>query len=138
MQKQDNQEGMQKKYLELQIIVQQINQLQQQLINIQNQLLELNNLRENLNNIKDLKENTESFASLGYNIFIKTKVQDTNELLVNVGSNVFVIKNIEETNSLINSQMKQLELIIRELEDKLNELGNTGQVLESEILDLNK
>jgi prefoldin alpha subunit len=133
MSKQKN-EDLQKKYLELQIIVQQIGQIQQQLINIQNQVLELNSLKDNLASIKDIKMNTESFAPLGFNIFLKTKLQNTEELLVNVGSNVFIIKTIEETNLLIDSQKKQIEVIIKELEEKLNELEHTGELLQSEIL----
>ncbi len=133
MPKQKN-EDLQKKYLELQIIVQQINQIQQQLSNVQDQIFELNNLNESLNSIKDIKENTESFAPVGFNIFLKTKLQNTDELLVNVGSNVFITKTIDETNSLVNSQKEQIELIIKELEEKLNELEHTGELIQSEIL----
>ena len=129
-------EELQKKYLELQIIVQQINNLQQQFSNIQNQIFELNTLKDSLNSIKDIKENSESFVPIGFNIFAKTKLHDTNELLVNVGSNVFVIKTVEETNSLIDSQIRQVELIIKEIEDKLYELEKTGELLQSQIIGL--
>ena len=127
-------EEMQKKYLELQIIIQQINQIQQQFVNVQSQVAELNNLKESVVSLKNIKPNTEFFSQIGYNIFTKAKTQDTNELLVNVGSNVFVIKTIEETNELVNLQIKQIEFILRELEDKLNELENAGQKIQSEIL----
>jgi len=135
MSKQKNEE-LQKKYLELQIIVQQINNLQQQFSNIQNQILELNNLKESLNSIKDIKENSDSFVPIGFNIFTKAKLHDTNELLVNVGSNVFVIKTVEETNSLINSQINQIEFIIKEMEDKLHELEKSGELLQSQIMEM--
>lgn len=127
-------EDLQKKYVELQIIVQQINQLQQQLMNVQNQILELNSLKESLNNLKDIKSNTDSFSPVGFNIFVRTKLQETNELLVNVGSNVFVTKTVEETNSLINLQIEQITSVIKEIEARLNELEQAGALVQNEIL----
>ncbi|MEK6907496.1 MAG: prefoldin subunit alpha [Nanoarchaeota archaeon] len=127
-------EDFQKKYLELQIIIQQINQVQQQLNNVQNQILELNNLKESIISLKDIKDDTDSFAPVGFNIFTKTKLKNTDELLVNVGSNVFVTKSIDETNELVDSQIKQIGLIIKELENKLTELERTGELVQNEIL----
>lgn len=137
MQKQKN-EDVQNKYMELQLIIQQINELQQQHSSIQNQLFELNHLKESLNELNNLKEGTESFVPMGLNIFTKAKIQDTNELLVNVGSNVFVTKTIEETKTLINSQIDQVGLIIKEIQFRLNELENQGQLIQSQIISLNK
>lgn len=138
MLKQKN-EDLQKKYLELQIIIQQINEIQQQLPNIQNQVLELRSLKENITSLKEIKENTESFTPIGYNIFTKAKLQNTNGLLVNVGANIFVIKTVEEAKELIDTQIEEIQNIIKELENKLVGLENSGQVIQSEILrDTNK
>jgi len=132
MQKQSN-EDIQKRYLELQIIIQQINQIQQQITTLNNQIIELNELKKGINSFKDIKENTESFIPVGFNLFAKAKIQETNELLVNVGSNIFVMKTTEETVSLINSQVEQIDLILRELEDKLMQLEREGESIQSEM-----
>jgi prefoldin alpha subunit len=133
-----NSNDSQKKYLELQIIIQQINQIQEQISNLNNQVVELNELKKGINLIKDVKNNTESFVPVGFNIFAKAKLENANELLVNVGSNIFVMKNIEETIFLINSQIEQIEIIIKEIDNKLYRLEHAGELIQSEILSANK
>ncbi|MEK6835028.1 MAG: prefoldin subunit alpha [Nanoarchaeota archaeon] len=135
MPKQKNKD-LEQKYLELQVIIQQINQVQQQLSNIQDHVLELNNLKDSVSSLTEIKDNNESFVPVGFNIFTKAKLQNVDELLVNVGSNVFVIKSIDETNSLVNSQISQIELIIRELGDKLHELEQTGELIQNQIIEI--
>jgi len=69
MPKQDK--DLQKKYLELQYIIQQITQIQQQILAIQNQLLDLRNLKENLNKVNEIKSDKDAIIPLGYNIYTK-------------------------------------------------------------------
>lgn len=135
MPKQKNRD-LEQKYLELQVIIQQINQVQQQLSNIQDHVLELNNLKDSVSSLNEIKNDNESFVPVGFNIFTKAKLQNVDELLVNVGSNVFVTKSIDETNSLVNSQISQIELIIRELGDKLRELEQTGELVQNQIIEM--
>ena len=129
-------EDLQKKYLELQIIIEQISQIQQQINILQNNIFELSNLMESISILKEIKKDAESFSSLGSNIFVKTKIQDANELFVNVGSNIFVVKDLEETKLLVSSQINRVDQVIRESEIKLNQLGEDGRLLESEIMEM--
>ena len=134
----ENKVEVQKKYLELQILINQINQVQQQILAIQNQMLELRNLKENIGKIKDIKINSESYVPLSSNILIKAKIIDNNEFLVAVGNNVLVPKTVEETSELVEKQIKEIGDIILELEAQLNELDNKGKEVQDEIMDLSK
>ena len=134
----ENKVEVQKKYLELQILINQINQVQQQILAIQNQMLELRNLKENIGKIKDIKINSESYVPLSSNILIKAKIIDNNEFLVAVGNNVLVPKTVEDTIELVEKQIKEIGDIILELEAQLNELDNKGKEVQDEIMDLSK
>lgn len=128
-----NKEEVQKKYLELQVLVNQINQLQQQIISIQNQFVELKNLKANLEKFGELKINSETYFPFGLNIFAKAKITDNQEFLVGVGSNILLPKTLKETTELLYGQVKEVEQILIELEMQLNELNVKGHELQEEI-----
>ena len=128
-----NKEDVQKKYLELQILANQINQLQQQILSIQNQFIELKNLKTNLEKFGELKLNSETYFPFGLNIFAKARITDTQEFLVGVGSNILLPKTLKETTELLEQQVKEVEQILIELETQLNELNLKGHELQEEI-----
>ncbi len=138
MTKEKNKEEIQKKYLELQIIANQINQLQQQISLMQNQILELKNLRENILRFNEVKLGSLSYSPIGSNIFVKSKIEDNQEFLVSVGSNVLVAKSADETRILIERQINEIEKISYELENQLNIMDLRFQELQKEISDLDK
>ncbi len=131
--KEKNKEDLQKKYLELQILVNQINQIQQQIQIMQNQILELKNLEDNLKRFKEIKENTEAYVPLGLNIFIKAKLADNKEFLVGVGNNALVVKNLEDTLLLIQSQINEVQNIINELEAQFTNLDLNAAKIQEEL-----
>ena len=138
MAKEKSNEEIQKKYLELQLLVRQINDLQQQIITIQTQILELRNLKENIEKFKEIKPGSESYVPLGLNIFAKSKLTDNKEFLVAVGSNIMVTKTLDETADLIGRQVIEIEKVVVELEAQLNEFDLKGQDLQMELVDLSK
>ena len=133
-----NKEELQKKYLELQIIANQINQVQQQINLMQNQTLELKNLKENILNFNNIKIGSDSYAPLGSNIFVKSKIEDNKEFLVSVESNVLVAKSMDETKVLIEKQIDEIEKISYELENQLGIMDLRFQELQKEIMELDK
>lgn len=135
MTKEKENEELQQKYVDLQILINQINQIQQQINAIQTQNVELRNLQLSLNDISNVKKDTEAYVPVGSNIFTKSKILDNKDFLVGVGSNVFVSKTLEETNSLIEAQMNELTKFLIELENQLNGLDLKGQELQKELID---
>ena len=138
MVKEKDKEELQKKYLELQIIANQINQIQQQINLMQNQILELKNLKENILNFNNIKVGSASYSPIGSNIFVKSKIKDNKEFLVSVGSNVLVAKSMDETKVLIEKQADEIEKISYELENQLGIMDLRFQELQKEIMELDK
>ena len=138
MAKEKNKEYLQKKYLELEIIANQINQIQQQISLIQNQVLELKNLKENILKFNDVKIGSASYSPIGSNIFVKSRIEDNKEFLVSVGSNILVEKSIDETKILIETQIDEIEKISYELENQLGLMDLRFQELQKEIMELDK
>ena len=80
-----DQKEINERYLELQVLEQQLKQVNQQLLNLDNQLLELQRIEENLNDLTKTKKNTEMLVALGGGVFSKAELKDNKSVLMNVG-----------------------------------------------------
>ncbi|MFH1331982.1 MAG: prefoldin subunit alpha [archaeon] len=124
------------KYLELQILNQQIKQLQQQIINLENQIIELEVLEDNLNELKKVKEGTEILVSMGAGIFAKAQLKDNKKVIVNVGSSTMVKKEIDEAKTLVTDQVNQMKQIINEITEELEKAAVRIQGAQKEIQEM--
>ena len=100
---------------------QHIENLRQQLSAVEESLLYLDSINLGLGDIKNSK-GKEILASIGKGIFVKARLL-SEELTVDVGGNNFVKKDIPETKKLIETQIKKLQDIKKELEEKIEEVS---------------
>ena len=111
---------------------QQIRQIQQQLQIIEQSILDISSINFGLDEIMG-SEGKEILAPVGRGIFVKTKLLSDN-LTVDIGNKTFVKKSVPETKEIIESQIKKLDNIRKELEAKLDEINEelTKTILEAE------
>lgn len=128
----------QEKYIELQMLSQQMQQVQKQLQLLEQQMLELNSTKDGLDELAKTKEETEILVPISSGIFVKAKVKDNKTLTVNVGSNVAVEKTVPETKSLIEEQLTEIKNFQQELAMNLQRLALKGKEIEQEISKLVK
>ena len=131
-------EKIQKKYFELQLLSQQMQQIKQQLQMLDNQILELNYLKQSVNELKNVKKGIEILAPIGAGIFFKADLKDNENLIVNVGSNITVEKTTEQAVDLINEQIEEIQKIKKENLNSFQKLGLDALKIEGEINKLSK
>lgn len=124
-------ENMQQKYMELQVIDQQIKSMQQQLQAIENQMLDLMVTKQSIEELKDVKIDSETLSPIAGGIFVQSVIKDNKELIVNVGSNVAVKKTTEEVKKLIEKQIEEIQKVQTELLANIQKLSVQGRDLES-------
>ena len=130
---QQEQQQLQRKIIELNMLDQRCKQIQQQVNVVDQQLTELQLLENNINEVKKIENNSETLSQLGQGIFVKSKVNKIDEVFIDIGSKIVVKKNVEDAKELIKKRIEQV-MNIREL--ILQELSNmilTIQILEKEI-----
>ena len=106
---------MQQKYLEMQIIEQQMKEYQNELTALQLQINEMENLRESLEEIEKAKEKNEILTALSPGVFIKTQLKGKN-ILMNVGYGVVVPKDVKEALGIVKDQTMKMQGIVYKLE----------------------
>ena len=129
---------LQQKYLEFQLLTQQITEVQNHLNLLRTQEKELYDLSLNLSEILKIKDKIDSYSQIGAGVYLKTKLEDTKKILVNVGSDIVVEKKVEDVEKIIKEQLKQLNETINEIEIKLTFAIEKTRNLQEEILEMQK
>lgn len=122
----------QQKYIELQIIEQQMKQYQQELLTLQVQLQELVSLEESLKSIESSKNN-KILTTLSPGVFVKTELKNAKEVLMNVGSGVVVPKTTKETLDITKDQILKIQAMAHKLEQDLQLFVQHAVSLQKEL-----
>lgn len=133
-----DQEELQQKYIQLQLLDKQIKQVQQQLQTITNQLNELAYSIQSLNEFKKTKPGAEIYVPIVTGIFAKAELKEVKNVNINVGSNVAVTKSIEEARKILEDQLTELENVRIKLSNDAQKMVAQAQLLQTDILNIQK
>lgn len=125
-------EELKKKYMEFQMVEQQIKQLSEQVQELNNKVLELDYLKGALDEFKSVKEGEEILAPIGSGIFVKAKLS-SHDLLVNVGTGAVINKDVEGTKGLLDGQANEIDLMRSEILEQLEKLSSHAMGIEQEL-----
>ena len=109
MTQEELQSALQEKYMEYQVLEQQVKQVEEQNQTLQKQIEDLNGIKEAIESMEKTKIGSELFVPISAGIFIKAEIKQNNELLVNVGDNVVVPKSIKDAITLVEKQEKEIQ-----------------------------
>jgi len=118
-----NEQEKQQKYLEYQIISQQIEQMQQQFTQIQHQMMELVKVNDTLEELKKSDDQREILIPLGAGIFVNGNVSNPKNLITNIGMQTAVNKSVDEVNKLVKEQIQQLNEYTQQIKDEISKLA---------------
>ncbi|MBI2582417.1 prefoldin subunit alpha [Candidatus Woesearchaeota archaeon] len=120
------------KYMQLQMLQQQVEQITEYMEKLQMQQKELDTSIEALTELQKIDLNTELLAPVANGIFLKAELKDNQKLVVNVGADVSTEKTIPEVITLLEEQKEKITENIVEAETVLQELYRHGHKLYQE------
>ncbi|MBW2985226.1 prefoldin subunit alpha [Candidatus Woesearchaeota archaeon] len=120
-------------YMQLQIIVNQLNQLQEQFRMVDNQLAELEIIKNSIDELKDIKKGSEILSPISNGIFVKSALKDNKNFIVNIGGGVTVTKNQEQLREFLNKQTNEIKKIQTDLFTQIQSLNLQADYLKKEI-----
>jgi len=129
----ENEEKLQKLYLEFQVLDQQIKQLEKQNTALNNQLMDLTVTNQSLEEMKMIKNGTEILVPLSSGIYAKAELKDNKNFIVNVGSNVTTLRDVDSSKKLILDQINEIKILQKQLVVELQENTSKAALLEQEI-----
>ena len=135
--KEDNNTGteeeLQQKYMQFQLLQQQLEQVNQHMEQLTQQAAEIERSIQAIKEISKTEVDNEILAPITNGIFIKAKLLDNEKLIVNVGADITVEKTISEVIKLLEEQKKQLHQQMMEADAFLREMSAEAQIIYQEI-----
>ena len=129
----EQEEKLQKLYMEFQILSQRIQQLEKQNEALNNNLMELMVTNQSLDDIKSIKEKTEILVPISSGIYAKADIKESDSFLVNVGANTILVKDLKSTKEVIESQIVEIRKLQESLAEQLQEMVAKASSMEQEI-----
>lgn len=134
--KEEQMQKVQQKYLELQMLDQQMKQMQKQVEAIEQQAAELDEVKQNLDSLANSKPGSSMLVPISSGIFLKAKLEDNKKLAVNVGSNTIVTKDIPEAKSMLEEQATEMRKFQTELVSQFEQMAERAAGLQQELQEI--
>jgi len=129
---------LQEKYIEFQLLQQQIQEVQEQRRLITQRSMEINETKNSLDELSNVEKDKYILSQLGSGTIIKTKLVDSKKVFVNAGANVLVLKTISEAKEFMDKQLKELDEALNNVDYTLNKAREHLHTLQKSIVELSK
>ncbi len=141
MTKDELKKDLEKTYIELQVMKQQLEAFLEEKNALNDKITELANTINAIKKIGKIKEKNEIWSPLGSGAFIKSDIKGVNKILVSVGAGVIATKTrtdaikllqkrSEELTKIDKEIMKNIDMFVKAIEKKENELQKIANKLE--------
>ena len=127
-----DQEFLQERYVEMQLIEKQVHQLRQRLQIVEGEIQEVRSNSVALDEMSKVKPGEELMIPLANGIFMRGTVKETEKLLVGVGASI-VEKDIPSTKNILDQRLQTLEKYHKEVLQGIMTLDERGRGLEKEM-----
>lgn len=121
------------KYMELQMMQHQAQQVQQQVQALESQAGEMDIVQQALDDFAQSKAGSPAIVTLTPGLFVKAKLEETDKVLLNVGGGAVVQKTIPEAKKVIAEQATELRKLQEELSAQLQKLAANAEKVQSEL-----
>ncbi len=124
---------LQQKYLELQMLDQQIKELQKNIETVDNHISELESASQSIEEIGEVKPGTEILVPVAGGVFARTELKDNRKFIVNVGAGTTVEKSIPDTTKMITEQITEISSTREQLLGRFQQQVSRAQQLQKEV-----
>lgn len=128
-------EHIREKFMEFQMVQQQLEKISAQAEQLQEQLQELAISRQAIVELGKTKEKTTVLAPIANGIFVKTTLIATDTVVVNVGADVTVERKIPEVVALLEQQQEELQEKFNEVQEVIEAFHERAMKLYQEVED---
>ena len=128
-----DEDQMKEKYMQFQMLQQQMEQVSQHLEMFNQQMQDLDISIGAVNELSEAEENNELLAPIADGIFFKGKLSDNQKLVVNVGSNVTVERTIPEVVELLEQQKVEVGKKMQEADEVMQHISKEAMKIYQDV-----
>ena len=127
------QKELQRKYMQMQLLKQQMNALLEEKMLIDEKVSEVAVTIDALQNLGKVKKGDEIWSGLGSGSFMRSDVKDIDRVLISVGAGVLIKEERSRAIDILRSRLDELNKIDRDLIAEINKFSDQINRLEPEI-----
>ncbi len=124
---------LQTKYVQLQLMKQQISAFMEEKNLIDEKISELAVAVDALNRLDDVKKGEEMWSSLGGSVFVRSDVKDVEQVLIGIGAGVVLKKQRNDAIAALQSRLDELTTLDRNIVAEINKLSEHMESIESDV-----
>lgn len=132
MKPEKNENQLQEKYMEFQVLQQQMEQVSKYLEELDGKVHEFVQTRTSLKKIAEMPL-SEAFVSLAPGIFAQAEMKENQKFIVNVGANVMVEKTVPQISEMLDRQIKEISQVQIQMDQNLQSLNTRINELVKEL-----
>ena len=123
----------QQKYVEFQMLQQQMQAVHKQMDALAEQAQEMDIVQSALDEFSKSKKGNDMFVTLTPGIFVKAKLEESENVVLNVGGGTMVQKSIPQAHEIVSNQGVELRKLEEEMAGQLKKLEEHVLKLQDEL-----
>jgi prefoldin alpha subunit len=131
--REERQEELQAKYLQLQLLKQQLNELAETRNSIIERAGELATSIDALQKLDKVVKGDEIWSSIGSSAFVRSDIKDTQHVLVGIGAGVVIKETGEKAVKIMEGRLQDLKNLERELLEEVAKFARAIELLEPQV-----
>lgn len=126
----------QRKYLQLQMLKQQLSALLEEKNIVDEKISEILTTTNALNELGKVKQNEEIWSPLGSGAFVRSDIKDRGKVLIGIGSDVVIKESRTKAIEILQERLKEIIEIDKELSAEIEKFNSQITKLEPEIQEM--
>ena len=131
--KKHDQQELQTKYIQLQLLKQQLKEMIETRNTLVERMKELLVSTDALEKLGGVKKGEEIWSSIGSSAFVKSDIKDTENVLVGVGSGIVIKETRPKAIEILQARIGELKKIDQELISELTKFAQAIEMLEPQV-----
>ena len=131
-----SEQEIQRKYMQLQLLKQQLTALLEEKNIIDEKVSELLTTSNALNELGKIKEKEEIWSPLGSGAFVRSDIKDKEKVLVSIGSDIAIKETRTNALEILQERLKEIIEVDKELSAEIEKFNTQIMKLEPEIQQL--
>ncbi|MCX6815853.1 MAG: prefoldin subunit alpha [Candidatus Aenigmarchaeota archaeon] len=124
---------MQAKYVQYQVLRQQLQAYAEERNVIEQRLQELNMTIDALHKLEDVKSTNEMWSTLGSGTFIMSDIKDTEKVLISLGAGVVSKEKKERAIEILQGRMEEINTFGAQVVGEMNKMASQLHALEKDL-----
>lgn len=129
-------EEVQKKYIHLQIIKQQLSAYVEEKTLLDKKIEGLTETIETLKKLGKIKSGEEIWSQIGSNSYVRSDIKDTQKVLVSVGAGIVVKEKRAAAIELLKKQLDEMKNVDENIISEIMKLNSESEKLETELQEM--